>query len=248
MRNNKLHPKTVNHQTRFASHARSPGARSPRAFSQLNFDAFLSFLFALIIGLPAVGSQGAVPDRCLARVHTKSIIDVYERKLFVTPDEVARYVFLTNRRDDGDRSAAVYRAPGKKESLPDAYWVTVTEAPDRLTAATRNMRVERHDAPLPASAAHALHALWEGVLKQSPLDKHAIPCAPTAVFSVRTSGRAGLSAVTVDLEPDSLCVALINLGQSLVDYAKLPESQRVEGARKIEKESQRLLGRLAKKR
>jgi hypothetical protein len=208
--------------------------------------AFLSVIATLIALVPSFGVQGRSISECLARVETKSIIDEYERRLFVTPDEVARYVFLTNRPDDGDRSAAVYRMRRKKGSLPGAYWVTVTEAPDSLRAETRNMRVERHEAPLPAAAAHALHAVWKAVLKQTPLDEHAIPCAPTAVFSVKTPGGVRLSAVTVDLPQDSICVDLITLGESLVNYSKLPVSRQVDAATKIEKESKRLLARLLK--
>jgi hypothetical protein len=189
----------------------------------------------------------------VAREGTKSILNeadrsTYERKLFVTPDEVARYMFLTNRYDEGDRSAAVYRAPSKKGALPGDYWLTVTEAAGSLTAETRNIRVRRNDAPLPASVAQALHQLWLAVLKQSPTKEHAIPCAPTGFFSVTATNGDRLSAVTVSLDQDSLCIALINVGESLVKYAKLPASQRAEAARKIEQESQRLLNRVKQAR
>jgi hypothetical protein len=241
MKTNKLYAKTVNNRTRVVRHARSGVAKPTRVFPGPLIRTFLSVMATLIAALPAFGIQEGVIGECLVRKRAESIIDIYERKLFVTPDEVARYVFLTNRRDDGDRSAAVYRAHRKKGSLPGAYWVTVTEAPDSLTAATRNMRVERHDAPVPASVADALHALWEAVLKHSPTDEHAIPCAPTALFSVRTISGARLSAVTVDL--DQRCTALINVGESLVDYAKLPLSKRPQAAAEIEKQARRLLQR-----
>lgn len=251
MRNNKLHSRTVNHQTRFASHARSPGARSPRAFSQLNFDAFLSFLLALIIGLPAVGSQGAVPEGCLAREGATSIIDRgsrsrYEAKLCVTPDEVARYVFLTNRWDYGDRSAAVYRARHKKGSLPGDFWITATVAEDSTRGDRRNVGVRRYDAPLPESVADLLHVLWVTILEQSRIEENAIPCAPTGIFTATTKKGIRLRAVTVDLpSQDSLCIALMDVGGSLVDYAKLPRSKRPQAAAEIEKQARHLLQRVA---
>lgn len=250
MKKNKLCAETVNDRTRVVSLAGSTDANLTRVYSRPSFRALLSIIATLIAAVPAFGIQEGAISECLAREGAKSIINeedrsIYERKLFVTPDEVARYVFLTNRFDDGDRSVAVYRAPRKKRSLPGAYWVTVTEAPDSLTAATRNIRVQRHDAALPASAAHALHELWVTTLEQTRIDKDAIPCAPTAVFSVTTTSGARLSAVTVDLDQDSLCIALMNVGGSMVNYAKLPESKRPQAAAEIERECIRLLQRVA---
>src|SRR5438477_10691505 len=94
--------------------------------------AFVSAIVALAFSAPAFGMEAGVHE-CFAREGKTSIINKkhrsdYERKLFLTPDEMARYVFLTNRRDDGDRSAAVYRAQRKKKSLPGNYWVTATFA------------------------------------------------------------------------------------------------------------------------
>jgi hypothetical protein len=225
------------------------GAKPKGIHCRLFLSALFSICLTLIAAVPSFGTQKEPIGECLAREGGKSIIDkerrsVHERKLFVTPDEVARYVFLTNRGGDGDRSAAVYQASRKTGSLPGAYWVTVTEAPDSLIPATRNIRISRHDSPLPASAALVLHELWRVVLEQSPLNEHAIPCAPTAVFSIRTPSGARISAVTVYLDQDSICVALINLGELLIDYGRLPVFRRLKAADKIEKESRRLLGRL----
>ena len=232
-----------------ASHAKTTGAIPPRVFSQLRLGAFL-FLSAVTTALPAFGSQEAAPTECLRREGVRSIIDResrsrYEAKLCVTPDEMARYVFLTNRRDDGDRSAAVYHASRKKWSLPGDYWVTATVAED-VTHLRLNVRVRRYDAPLPESAARVLQELWVTTLEQTPTDEDAIPEAPTGIFSSMTNNGVRLRAVTVSLqEQDSICIALMNVGESLVNYAKLPRSKRPQAAVEIEKECSRLLGRVA---
>lgn len=211
-----------------------------------------AFLWSFVV---PNGSAGESDNRltplgeCLAREGAASIIDResvsrYEAKLFVTPDEVARYVFLTNRWDYGDRSAAIYCVRRKKGSLPGDYWITATVAEDSTRGPHRNRRVQRHDAPLPASVAHAVHALWLAVLQQTPTDEDAIPCAPTGVFSVTSSNGARLTAVTVDLDQDSFCIALMNVGGSLVDYAKSPPSERTQAAAEIEKASAKLLQRV----
>lgn len=231
---------------------RSAGTKPTFVNSRPFCRVVFSVIATLLAATSGLGSQRGSIGECLARESGKSIIknderrSIYERKLFVTPDEVARYVFLTNRGGDGDRSAAVYQASRKKGSLPGAYWVTVTEASDSLTTATRNIRIKRHDAPLPASAALLLHELWRVVLEQSRLDEHAIPCAPTAVFSTKTPSGARISAVTVYLDQASHCISLMEVGHSLVDYGTLPASRRMEAARKLEEEIRRLLKRITR--
>ncbi len=212
-----------------------------------------SIIATLIATVPAFGIQEGSIGRCLAREGATSIINResrsrYEAKLCVTPDEVARYVFLTNRWDYGDRSAAVYLARGKKGSLPGDYWITATVAEESTRSHRRNVGVHRYDAPLPESVANVLHELWVTTIEQCRIDENAIPCAPTAIFSATTKKSIRLRAVTVSLDEKSLCHPFLTLGESLVDYAKLPTSRRVEAASKIEKESRRLLKRVSQGR
>lgn len=196
-----------------------------------------------------VTADGA--DDCLALEGKRPIINkkdtlLYQGKLFLTPDDVARYVFLTNRRDDGDRSAGVYRARGKRNSLPGDFWVTVTVAADSI-ANHPNAAVRRFDAPLPASVADALNELWLAVCQQSRTDEDALPSAPTGIFSVMPADGHRLKVVTVSLiDEHSLCRSLLNLSELLIDYAKLPAARRAQAAQGIEKESRRLLSRVSK--
>lgn len=210
--------------------------------------AALGFVLATFRMAIAAGA-----DACLVREGNKPIINkkdtsLYERALFVTPDEVVRYVFLTNRYDDGDRSAAVYRTRRQRGSWPGDYWLTVTVAADSVRGDHRNVHVRRYDAPLPASTANVLHELWIAVLQQSHTDEQAIPCAPTGVLSVTSAGGARLKGVTVSLHENSLCDVLLDLGESLIAYAKLPDAKRAGAARNIEAETHRLLKRAAQTR
>jgi hypothetical protein len=121
----------------------------------------------------------------LSRIARTSIIAdsaelgrLLKKKLYVTRDDVARYLFLTNG-NDGDRSAALYRAIGKAGSLQGSYWVTATEASTALDRCIpyegqeepyvdpKSVVVQRYDAPLPASTAQAVHELWLAVLERS---------------------------------------------------------------------------------
>jgi hypothetical protein len=227
------------------SHERRTGLRSREALSRSRLRALVAFIgsAALTITL-TLTSDGS--DQCLAREGKKHILSkedvfTYQRKLFLTPDEIARYVFLTNRKDDGDRSAAVYRAEQKRQdSLPGGYWVTATVASDSLSDHP-NVSVRRFDAPLPASLAIALHELWLAVCQNSRINEEALPSAPTGMFSVVQPRGPRLTVVTVSLIGEhSRCLSLLNLGESLIDYSKLPAAKRPQAARQIEAESHRL--------
>lgn len=177
-------------ELRYVSSPQAAGAKRQQAFSPSRLAAIL----VVVVALPAFRLAVAEGiDPYLAREGKTPIIieestSRYERKLFLTPDEVARYVFLTNRYDDGDRSAAVYRARRKKGSLPGEYWLTATVAADSVRDDHRNVRVRRFDAPLPTSTADAVHDLWLTVLEQSRTDEEAIPVAPTGVLYVTNGG------------------------------------------------------------
>jgi hypothetical protein len=225
--------------------------KAKEVFAPLCLRTLLAVMATVAVDIFAVTAYGAAG--CFAREGKTPIIDKkhrsdYERKLFLTPDEMARYVFLTNRRDEGDRSAAVYRTLFRKGSLPGDYWITATVATDSLIDHP-SAAVRRFDAPLPASVAKVLHELWLAVCRQSHTDEEALPSAPTGVFSVVAVGGARPTVVVVSLVDErSLCLSMLNLGESLIDYAKLPVFRRVDAARKIEKESQRLLAHVSQKK
>jgi hypothetical protein len=132
--------------------------------------------------------------------------------------------------------------------LPGDYWLTATVAADSLREGILHVRVRRYDAPLPASTANVLHKLWLVMLGQSRTDDEAVSTAPTGVLSVVTESGARLTAVTTSLDEEFPCLALLRVGQSLIEYAKLPASLRLEAARQIEKESQRLRARVSQNR
>lgn len=241
-------------RTRIVGQVGSAAAKTIGILSQISLSTFLLVITTLLAAVPAFGIQERAIGECLAREGRTSIINResrsrYEAKLYVSPDELARYVFLTNRWDYGDRSAAVYRARRKKGSLPGDYWITATVAEDSTRGHRRDVSVRRYDAPLPEAVANVLHELWVATIEQSPTDEDAKPCAPTGIFSATTKKGVYLRAVTVDLpDQDSICIALMDVGGSLVDYAKLPRSKRPQAAAEIERECVRLLNRVTQKR
>lgn len=177
-----------------------------------------------------------------------------KKKLYVTRDEVARYLFLTNG-NDGDRSVALYRAIGKADSLQGSYWVTTTEASTALdrcipyegqkeaSVDPKSVAVKRYDAALPASTAVAVHELWLAMLERSQPESH-LKIAPTGVFSATNARGTRLRAATSWLGNTSISFEMMTLGETLIGYPKLPAAERTKLAGVIEKESKRLLERI----
>lgn len=214
---------------------------------------------AILSSGPAyVEAQSAKDDYCFVREGRESVVGVkitalYEQKLFVTKDDVARYVFLTNANYNGDSSVAVYRAPGKVGSLPGEYWITSTEVSTSLLDCIpdpggkqprvdpRKLVVRRADAPLPASTAQIVHELWLTLLERSRVDERAVPASPTAIISASNAQGSRLKAVTGWLGDDAPCLALMQLGLLLTNYPQLPAAERARAAREIERKSERLL-------
>lgn len=177
-----------------------------------------------------------------------------KKKLYVTRDEVARYLFLTNG-DDGDRSVALYRAIGKAGSLQGSYWITTTEVSISLERCIpyegqkepyvdpRSVAVKRYDAALPASTAVVVHELWLAMLERSQPEDH-LKIAPTGIFSAANARGTRLRAATSWLGNTSISFAMMTMGETLIEYPKLPAAERTKLAVIIEKESKRLLQRV----
>jgi hypothetical protein len=220
----------------------------------------------IAFGLATIGLHSSVVraedsrDRLTRIARTSILADSSElgrllkKKLYVTDDDVARYVFLTNG-NDGDRSVAVYRAAGKASPLQGSYWVTATEASTALdrcipyegqeeaSVDPKSVLVQRYDAPLPASTAQAVHELWLAMLERSQPESE-IQIAPTGVFSATNARGTRLRAATSWLGDNSISFAMMTMGWTLIEYPKKTAAERAKLASVIEKESKRLLDRV----
>ena len=128
--------------------------------------------------------------------------------------------------------------------MPGDLWVTATVAAGS-TKARRNVPVRRYDAPLPETLANLVHELWVRTLEKTAVDEEAIPESPTGIFSATTKTGSRLRGVTVFLhEQDSICIAMMDVGESLIDYAKSPRSKRAQMAAELEKECTGVLRRI----
>jgi len=98
----------------------------------------------LLIGLIIAFCFGKSPDCRASRSNGNYLVPVkealglsaaykelWQQKLLVTPGEIARFVGLPGTTGL-ETTISVYRAPGKEGSLPGDYWITATQASERL--------------------------------------------------------------------------------------------------------------------
>jgi len=175
---------------------------------------------------------------------------LYERKLFITSGELARFVQLPGPLAKPEVVVSVQR----KDS-PEEYWVTLTEPSRRLADCDPidptlrkidpdTIQVSRFDAPLPKRTALALHSAWLGMLERARRD----PCpecsgeGTTEIFSAKQESGKLLEAYR--LYPGAKTLELTKLAGLLLEYCRGPAKERDKIARDIEKQALQLRNRI----
>jgi hypothetical protein len=178
--------------------------------------------------------------------------ELWQRELLLTPGEIARFVGLPGTIGV-ETAVSVYQASGKENSLPGNYWVTATQASDRIWNSVegsldpKTIRVERCDAPIEESIALAIHKLWLAMLSQSRPQQHSneiVVDSSREIFSAANSRGIvleGESSTTLKRNTKGL----IKIALSLMEYCDGPASKRAELTREIEKTTLNLLARVA---
>jgi len=218
---------------------------------------------AILLGVSASDSNGArntwdylVP----VRKETGSGA-AYERlwrqKLLVTNGEIARFVGLPGNVGE-ETSVSIYRRTIHDGN--DQYWVTATQASERLSNAIpqpgvnktvdpQKIAIQRCDAPLPDSTAITIRHVWIAMLSQiraEPKSDAITIDSSTEIFSaIDASGKLLQGQTSSKPGKDSL--ALVELALSLMEYCDAPASRRVDKAREIEREATDLLNRVSKR-
>lgn len=183
---------------------------------------------------------------------------LWKEKLFVTPGDVARYVQLPGAAGR-EVAVSIYRQSKGQDDLRSDYWATATQSSvplwDCLPVAgaekpidPKTVQIRRWDAPLPESTALAIHTLWLAILSgtrpESEPDTIAVDSTTEIFCATDASGRV-LEAQT-PVSPKENTLALVKIGNLLVDYcsASAPERTRIAG--EIDKEARNLLDRVSK--
>ncbi len=186
---------------------------------------------------------------------------LWQRKLLVTPGNVARFAHIPGFAQP-EVVVCVDKRPNQKEGLPGGYWVTFTEASESLwnciptgdekftgrgVADARAVKVRRCDAPLPETTARTICTLWLKMLtKSTPLPERCFGVdSPTENFAaINPDGRL-LEAEAPSCESKNTS-ELIRIGFLLLDYCNADNGKRAELARKIEDRASALLARVSR--
>jgi hypothetical protein len=181
---------------------------------------------------------------------------LWRQKLLVTSGEVARFVGLPGN-SGLETAVSVYRASGKKGSLPGNYWVTATQASQRLWNCVvpgakgridANMiRIVRCDAPITESTAIAVHKSWLAMLSHARPQTNSneiLVDSSREIFSAVDDRNRVLEA-QLPGAPGKSTMMLINMALSLLEYCGAHSDQRASIAGNIEKQAGILVRRVA---
>lgn len=170
---------------------------------------------------------------------------LYEKKLFVTRADVARYLFLPALQGR-EGSAAIYRASHKKGGLPGDYWLTTTISSANLwdcvsgSCNSDTIKIRRWDVPLQEKMAQAIQRVWVLALKNTKT-----PSAPVLridssrqIFSAADSTGIQMRAETFEFGRNNR--RLILLGEALLEFCALSPNERLAARQNIERDASSL--------
>lgn len=177
--------------------------------------------------------------------------ETWKKKLFVTSAEIARYIHLPANADGVEESVAVYRSKAEN-GHSDSYWVTVTQAKTSLAhffesdppdlSGAEATKIRRWDVPLPESLARNIRDAWTAMLRRTTTDA-CVGCvstdSSTEIFSVNDEGVELVAQLSIQPKRDAL--ALLDLAGLLIDYTRVPQSEREAVAGGIMRKSSKLL-------
>jgi hypothetical protein len=173
-----------------------------------------------------------------------------QKKLFVTPGGVARFVHLPGLGGK-DCAISIYRDNRKKNSLTGGYWLTVTQASDWLWLSIlrgsakitdpKTVTIDRCDVPLPESTAIAIHEAWLAMLsgiRAAPENEISVDSS-TEIYSTTNSAGIRLQGTSGKSEGKKTS-AIFRLAMIVLEYCYKSPPERVNHAQKIEKAARAL--------
>ena len=229
------------------------------------------FLGPYVVGLlslpglsgPDLIAATAANDHLIPVVQYRGLAPLYRKlwkqKLLVTPGEVARYVQLPGSAGR-EVAVSVYKQRNRKHGLRGDYWATATQPLQKLSDCIpaagvekpidpKTVEVRRWEAPLPESTGLAIHRVWLAMLSrvgpEPEPDTISVDSSTEIFFATDENGRVLEAQTPVSPKEDTL--ALVKIGNLLIDYCSASASERPKLAQNIETEAHNLLNRLSKR-
>ncbi len=168
--------------------------------------------------------------------------ELWQRLLFVTPGDLARYVFLPGMVGE-EASVSVYRLNGK--GRPNVRGITVTSASRRIWSIapaskqahgdrSEPISISRTDATIPERTALAVHSAWIAMLRSAkpPRKEIVILESSSEIFSAKDEeGRLLRAKIGPQIGPR--VNRLLGLVELLSKYASVDSAARPGLAEKI---------------
>lgn len=183
---------------------------------------------------------------------------LWEQKLFITPGDIARYVQLPGATGR-EVAVSMYKQSKGKNGLAGDYWATATEPSVPLSECVpsagvekridpQSVEIRRWDAPLPESTAAAIHKLWLAMLSKTGPEPEpdAIPVDSTTEIFFATDAKGKVLEAQTPVSPKEDTVALVKIGNLLIDYCFASVQERDKLSSEIEREALALLNHIAK--
>ena len=232
--------------SRFAEHLKRPTCL------QKSVTRLAALLFGLNIAYAGQQTDGLLqiePGRAIFL--NRPYEQVCEQALFVTPGDIARYFFIPAFKDP-EIVASVYTSPRKDGSMSADYWVTVTRPLHRIAQFSdtrpfpnaKTIKVERHDAPISASAAQAIHRVWLTMLTKARSRTRLDMELDSDSMLFYATADTGKTLRAERYGRDENVFALIKIGELLIDYAHASVRERAPLAHTIEARASALYGRV----
>jgi hypothetical protein len=166
---------------------------------------------------------------------------LWEKVLFVTPGELARFTKIGGLESEEKAVSVWKRSRGAKQE----FWVTVTIAPDfiwpRLQqrridwSSIEKMRPKRCDLRIPESTALAVHYAWRKMLREVRRDptRYVSLDNPTMLFSATDRGKTLHGELPKNAEGNP--IKMIEIAQFLGVMCLAPSADLERDFRKVEK-------------
>jgi len=187
-------------------------------------------------------AEGGVDDVSYRRL--------YEKKLFVSKGDMARYLFLPGLFGT-EKSVAISCSASQNHGGQNLYAVTSTVASERLWNALqeayrkktkiRAITIVRRTAPLPESTAKAIRRLWGAAIDSAirpPSDDYRLDSSIQIFSTIDSNGKMTRAETYGSGVRNRM---LIDLGERLITYCSLPVSIREQEALKIEARAKSLV-------
>lgn len=178
--------------------------------------------------------------------------NLWQKKLLVTPGEVARFVHLPGLIGE-ETAVSVYQIRNSSGATT-RYGITVTQASRRLwncvpgsgvehPVDADKIRIERKDLPMPQSTAMAVRKLWLAMLalKRDGMRTASLDVSTELYSALDANGRLVIGRAASNAPSSGAVTRLLEVANLMIEYCDASVADRSATSLKIKKKASALL-------